>query len=263
MATWPARYVARTNTVVELNASDLRTLGRVTSPSVRTPERLSAAVSHSLLMVITRDTGLVPGLDSAMRLARLAVVGLVLMTAAACGSSSPSPAPNPPAGASGPSADARLGPGGESSPASTLTVTSPVFTDGGTIPAAYTCAGAGKMPAISWSGDLKGSTALAVVVDDPDAPVGTFVHLIVLDLLAGTTSLGDTLPAGARYALNGAGRPGWTPPCPPSGTHQYRFTVYGLSAPTGLPDGSGASDAEAAIQGHALVQGRLTGLVSP
>jgi Raf kinase inhibitor-like YbhB/YbcL family protein len=180
-----------------------------------------------------------------MRLARLAVVGLVLMTAA-CGSSTPSPASAPPPAA----------------PTSTLTVTSPVFKEGSTIPTDYTCGGAGKMPGLAWSGDLRGSTALAVVVDDPDAPVGTFVHLIVMDLPAGTTNLGDTLPARAHYALNGAGRDGWTPPCPPSGTHHYRFTVYGLSAPTGLPDGSPASDAEAAILAKALVQGRLTGLVS-
>jgi Raf kinase inhibitor-like YbhB/YbcL family protein len=141
-------------------------------------------------------------------------------------------------------------------------VTSPVFTDGATIPKDYTCVGAGKMPNLAWTGDLKGSTAVAVVVDDPDAPSGTFVHLVVVDLPAGTTSLGDTLPTGAYYALNGAGHPGWTPPCPPSGTHHYRFTVYGLSSPTGVPDGSSAAQAEAAIFAKALVQGRLTGLVS-
>src|SRR5262245_52386243 len=175
----------------------------------------------------------------AMRLARLAVVGLILL-AGGCSSSTSSsgsapPPPAPPAAAGDSTGKPTLGPSG-SAPASTLTVTSPVFIDGSTIPKDYTCAGAGKMPMLAWSGDLKGSAALAVVVDDPDAPGGTFVHLVVTDLPAGTRSLGDALPTGAHYALNGAGRAGWTAPCPPSGTHHYRFTVYGLSAPTGLPD---------------------------
>jgi Raf kinase inhibitor-like YbhB/YbcL family protein len=144
----------------------------------------------------------------------------------------------------------------------TLTVTSPAFAEGATIPTAYTCAGAGQMPAISWSGDLAGSNAIAIVVDDPDAPNAPFVHLIVVDLPPTATSLGATLPAGARYALNSADKPGWTPPCPPSGTHHYRFTVFGLNSPTGLGDGESSFAARGAINAKAIVQGRLTGTVS-
>lgn len=147
-------------------------------------------------------------------------------------------------------------------PASTLTVTSDVFTDGGQIPPAYTCTGQGLAPTISWSGDLRGAAVIAVVVDDPDAPAGTFVHRVVVDLPASATSLGADPPVGAHQARNSAGRNGWTPPCPPSGTHHYRFTVYGLSAPTGLVDGVPAAEAQAAIAARALVQGRLVGLVS-
>jgi Raf kinase inhibitor-like YbhB/YbcL family protein len=193
------------------------------------------------------------GQDEWMKLAPVAGLGLVLALAG-CGSSSPTAAPTQPA-TTPPAAST-------SAPPSTLTVTSPVFTEGGTIPTLYTCTGAGKQPSIAWTGDLKGAAAIAVVVDDPDAPIGTFVHMVVLDLPASATGLGDTLPAGAHYALNGAGRPGWTPPCPPSGTHHYRFTVYGLSAPTGLGDGTSAGDAEAAINAKAVAQGRLTGLVA-
>jgi Raf kinase inhibitor-like YbhB/YbcL family protein len=141
-------------------------------------------------------------------------------------------------------------------------VTSSAFTEGGVIPAAYTCSGAGQMPPIAWTGNLQGAAAIAVVVDDPDAPGGTFVHLIVVDLPASATSLGDSLPSGAAYALNSAGRRSWTPPCPPSGTHHYRFTVYGLSIPTGLGAGASADAARSAITSHAVVTGRLTGLVS-
>jgi Raf kinase inhibitor-like YbhB/YbcL family protein len=193
----------------------------------------------------------------------LAGLGLATVGLAGCTSSPTTPAGGPTTGSA-----AAATPPPSSAPASsasvpaTLVVTSPAFTEGATIPAAYTCTGAGQMPAIAWSGDLKGAAAIAIIVDDPDAPIGTFVHLIVLDLPASATGLGATLPAGAHYALNGAGRAGWTPPCPPSGTHHYLFTVYGLSAPTGLGDGTTATAARAAITAKAVVQGRLTGLVS-
>ena len=143
-----------------------------------------------------------------------------------------------------------------------LRVTSDAFADGGRIPAAYTCTGAGRVPTLAWSGDLGGAAALAVVVDDPDAPSGTFVHRVVLDLPATASGLGADPPPGAHEAKNSAGRTGWTPPCPPSGTHHYRFTVYGLRTPTGLPDGVTAAEAIRAINARAVVQGRLVGLVS-
>jgi Raf kinase inhibitor-like YbhB/YbcL family protein len=143
-----------------------------------------------------------------------------------------------------------------------LRVTSDAFTDGGRIPAAYTCTGGGQVPALDWSGNLGEATALAVVVDDPDAPGRTFVHRVVVDLPVTASSLGADPPPGAHEAKNSAGRTGWTPPCPPSGTHHYRFTVYGLRSPTGLPDGVAAADAIQAINARVLVQGRLVGLVS-
>lgn len=142
----------------------------------------------------------------------------------------------------------------------TLTVTSPDFTEGATIPTEFTCAGAGKAPSIAWTGDIKGAAALAVVVDDPDAPSGTYVHWIVLDLPPGTTSLrdGDKVTQGR----NSSSGKGWTPPCPPSGTHHYRFTVYALSKATGLGDGAGRQEALDAIAKNAVTSGRLTGLVT-
>lgn len=142
-------------------------------------------------------------------------------------------------------------------------MTSSAFAPNGVIPAAFTCRGAGQAPPLAWSG-AGSPPALALVVDDPDAPGGTFVHWIVLDLPGGTTGLpaGGALPAGTAQGLNSAGRPGWTPPCPPSGTHHYQFTVYALRAPTGLADGAAAADAQAAITRLATAQGRLVGLVS-
>ena len=144
----------------------------------------------------------------------------------------------------------------------TLTVTSTAFEDSGVIPEQYTCDGDGNVPPLAWTGDLSGAESVAVVVDDPDAPSGTFVHWIVLDLPAGTTSLDEDLPTGAVEAENSTGDAGWTPPCPPSGTHHYRFTVYALRSATGLADGVGTNQALSAIDEAAVARGRLTGVVS-
>jgi Raf kinase inhibitor-like YbhB/YbcL family protein len=171
----------------------------------------------------------------------LPLLGAVLVLAG-CGGSAPS-APAP-------------------SAAQNLQVSSTAFTGGGPIPAEFTCTGGGRRPPLAWSGDLRGAAALAVIVDDPDAPGGDYYHWVVVDLPAGTTELGDAVPAAAHQLKNSAGATAWTPPCPPSGTHHYRFTVYGLSTPTGLGPGTSLEDAFSAIQQTAVVQGRLTGLVT-
>jgi Raf kinase inhibitor-like YbhB/YbcL family protein len=163
----------------------------------------------------------------------------VTVTAAGCGNDRPQ----------APAAGATTG----------LTVTSSAFTDGGTIPDAFTCTGDRQRPPLAWTGDVKGATTLAVVVDDPDAPGGDFVHWIVVDLPPTTAGVIGDLPAGARQIKNSGGDAGWTPPCPPSGTHHYRFTVYALDTPIG---DTGAAGAFTTITGHAVVQGRLTGLVT-
>jgi Raf kinase inhibitor-like YbhB/YbcL family protein len=175
---------------------------------------------------------------------RMTAMAVVAALAAGCGGSGSPTVPAP-------------------SAAATIHVTSSAFGDNGVVPAGFTCRGAGQAPPLAWSG-ASASRALALVVDDPDAPGGTFVHWIVLDLSGGTTSLpaGGVLPAGAAQAQNSAGRAGWTPPCPPSGTHHYRFTVYALRERTGLGNGTAATDALAAIGRLATARGQLVGLVS-
>jgi Raf kinase inhibitor-like YbhB/YbcL family protein len=159
------------------------------------------------------------------------------------------------------------GAGGRTEPApsapATVRVTSTAFTDGAEIPEQFTCRGAGESPPLTWSTHTR-AVAQALVVDDPDAPGGTFVHWVALDLPGSTTRLpqGGALPPGARQARNSAGRTGWTPPCPPSGTHRYRFTVYLLRMPAGLADEVATGDALAAISRLATGRGRLVGLVT-
>lgn len=141
-----------------------------------------------------------------------------------------------------------------------ITVTSPAFRDGESIPPRFTCDGEGGSPPLAWEDVPDDAEALALVVDDPDAPRGTFVHWVALDMPAGTTGVdADAVPADAVQARNSAGRASYFGPCPPSGTHHYRFTVYALSRRTGLRDGAGLDEALRAIASAATAQGRLVG----
>jgi Raf kinase inhibitor-like YbhB/YbcL family protein len=141
-----------------------------------------------------------------------------------------------------------------------ITVESSAFAEGEQIPNRFTCDGAGEVPALKWEGAPAGTSALALVVDDPDAPRGTFTHWVVLDMPAGTTALeAGALPPGAVQAKNSGGRASYYPPCPPSGVHHYRFTVYALSRPTGLTEGATLDEALGAVESTASARGRLTG----
>lgn len=144
----------------------------------------------------------------------------------------------------------------------TLKVTSPAFDAGREIPRRFTCDGADVSPPLEWSGVADGARSLALVVADPDAPGGTYVHWIVLDIDPSTTSVAAAVvPAGGKQARNSAGRAGYDGPCPPEGTHHYRFTVYVLRTPTTLGDGVGTSRALDAIDSKAVGRGTLVGLV--
>lgn len=117
-----------------------------------------------------------------------------------------------------------------------LALTSSAFADGAPIPAAYSCHGADVSPPLAWTGVPAGAAALVLFVDDPDGR--DWVHWSVLDLEAGN----GTLPQGVepiasrpQQGRNDFGRVGYGGPCPPSGTHRYRFTLYALAAPLGLP----------------------------
>jgi hypothetical protein len=142
----------------------------------------------------------------------------------------------------------------------TITVKSEAFTEGQPIPRRYTCDGDNVSPPLAWDGVPAEARAVALIVDDPDAPRGTFVHWVLLDLDPATGSLAeDSVPAGAKQAVNSAGKAAYFGPCPPRGTHHYRFTVHALSVPTGLETGAGVERALAAIAAASIAQGRLTG----
>jgi len=141
-----------------------------------------------------------------------------------------------------------------------LTLTSTAFDDGGTIPVAYTCRGEGKSPQLSWKNVPSGTKQFALIMQDPDTPIGTFVHWVVAGMAAKTRSIPEnTQPADAFGGVNGTGRPGWTPPCPPSGVHRYIFTLYALGKKVTLPPGANAATVRAAIKGKVLARAQLLG----
>ena len=151
--------------------------------------------------------------------------------------------------------------GVDSNARATITVSSHAFAEGGELPGRFTCDGEEISPPLQWSGEP--AKAWALVVDDPDAPGGTFVHWVVLDIAAGTTRVeAGKVPAGGVQVVNSSGDASYAGPCPPSGRHRYRFTVYALDAPTGLAQGASLEDALDAIGGKATARGTMTAVYS-
>jgi Raf kinase inhibitor-like YbhB/YbcL family protein len=142
-----------------------------------------------------------------------------------------------------------------------ISVSSPAFGNGAAIPARFTCAGEDVSPPLRWTGVPQGAAEVALVVDDPDAPRGIYVHWVVVGIDPATGRLAEgTVPAGAAQLPNSAGKAAWTGPCPPGGpAHHYRFTVYALRQ---QPEVAGDADPETsieAIEAAATARGRLVG----
>ncbi|HEV2302686.1 MAG TPA: YbhB/YbcL family Raf kinase inhibitor-like protein [Stellaceae bacterium] len=119
-----------------------------------------------------------------------------------------------------------------------MMLVSPAFPPGGNIPAEYTCDGSDISPPLSWSGVPSGTKSLVLVIEDPDAPSGTFRHWAAFDIAAGATGLpagyGPSRPAAEfREAQNDFGQQGYGGPCPPQGggTHHYHFRLFALGRP--------------------------------
>jgi Raf kinase inhibitor-like YbhB/YbcL family protein len=148
----------------------------------------------------------------------------------------------------------------------TLAVTSRSFPSNGEIPVDSTCDGANRSPELTWSAPPEGTRSFAVIVEDPDAPSGTFTHWIVYGIGADARALPegvDPSTIGGASGLNDFKRPGYGGPCPPSlEFHHYYFRVYALNAPinTGLEPNRDAIDA--AMGGHVLAAGTLVGTFS-
>jgi len=150
-----------------------------------------------------------------------------------------------------------------------MTIRSPAFADGGTIPSRYTCQGADVSPPLAWSGVPVAAQSLVLIVDDPDAPDPaapkmTWVHWLLYNLPPTLDGLPEgiaaaTLPVGTLEGMNDWRRLGYGGPCPPIGRHRYFHKLYALAAP--LPDLHQPTKAELeqAMSGHVLAVAELVG----
>jgi Raf kinase inhibitor-like YbhB/YbcL family protein len=161
--------------------------------------------------------------------------------------------------------EGRITPLGEGR-AMTIQLTSSAFTEGAPIPAKYTCDGEDVSPPLKWSNLPQGTKSAALICDDPDAPLGTWVHWVVYGIPATVTELpegvpaAETIPNGARQGTNDFKRVGYGGPCPPKGRpHRYVFQLYALDAELQLSPGATKKDLVNAMKGHILAEGRLIG----
>ena len=149
-----------------------------------------------------------------------------------------------------------------------LEIKSNAFTNENAIPPKYTCDGADLSPPLSWSNAPVGTKSYALIADDPDAPAGTWVHWVVWNIPANTSSLKEGMdkapkfPDGTRQGVNDFRRTGYGGPCPPGGTHRYYFKLYALDSTLEIPANATKAILEAAMKGHILGQATLLGTYS-
>ena len=148
----------------------------------------------------------------------------------------------------------------------TFSVTSPAFASGAAIPKPYTCQGTDISPALAWSGHPIQTASFALIVDDPDAPVGTWVHWVIWNIpgsahqLPENVSKHDRLDSGAVQGSNDFRKIGYNGPCPPPGkAHRYFFRLYALDGKLNLAPGATRQELDAAMKGHILAQAEYMG----
>ncbi len=187
-------------------------------------------------------------------LSMLSTVGFpVLMVSAGCGHTDSQPTEVP----------SRL----------TIKLSSTAFAEGAMIPRTFTCDGADRSPPLEWSGAAASARSLALICDDPDAPMGTWSHWVIFNLPPETQSLNEGIPAEdtipvvagaesaakARQGQNDFAKIGYGGPCPPGGTHRYFFRLYALDTALKLTSTATRADVLEAIEGHIVAEGRLMG----
>ena len=147
-------------------------------------------------------------------------------------------------------------------------LTSEVFLEGEPVPSQYACDGDDISPPLEWSGAPDNTTSLVLIMDDPDAPVGMWVHWVLFNIPGSATMLEVGLPAdaeltdGSQQGTNSWGRVGYGGPCPPSGVHRYFFKLYALDAPLALDESATKEEVLAAMEGHILMETELMGTYS-
>jgi len=141
-----------------------------------------------------------------------------------------------------------------------MRISSPAFAENGKIPKQYTCDGQDMSPPLSIENPPANTASFALIVDDPDAPAGTWVHWVVWNIDPATREIAAAaVPKGAVQGVNDFGKKAYGGPCPPSGSHRYFFKLYALNASLTLAPGSTKADLEKAMKDHVLAKAELVG----
>ena len=141
-----------------------------------------------------------------------------------------------------------------------MNITSSAFAHTERIPRKYTCQGNDINPPLSWTGVPQGTQSLVLIVDDPDAPRGTWVHWVVWNIPADTKMIAKGNEPEGIQGKTDFGTTGYGGPCPPSGIHRYFFKIYALDVSLNLREGSTKKDLENAMKGHIMEKAELVGL---
>jgi hypothetical protein len=147
----------------------------------------------------------------------------------------------------------------------TITITSGAFKEGQMIPAKYTCDGEDVSPPLKWEPVPKGTKSFALISDDPDTPIGIWIHWVMWNIPADANELAENiqpvkeLPDGSRQGVNDSREYGYGGPCPPRGVHRYYFKIYALDTMLDLPDETTKQKLLDAMKGHILAEGSLMG----
>jgi Raf kinase inhibitor-like YbhB/YbcL family protein len=148
-----------------------------------------------------------------------------------------------------------------------LTLTSTAFSEGGLVPKKYSCDGQNVNPELSWSGAPVDTKSFVLIMDDPDIPdsvkqsrgIDVFDHWVVYNIPATVTELKEATKPEGQDGLNGAGKPGYTGPCPPDKEHRYFFYIFALDTTLSFNSPPTKADVMAAMIGHVLANGQLMG----
>ncbi len=147
-------------------------------------------------------------------------------------------------------------------------LTSTAFANGDPIPMKYTCDDQDISPPLQWKDPPEGTRSFALICDDPDAPVGTWVHWVLYNLPGSTLSLPEAVPSdanlpdGGRHGQNSWGRSDYGGPCPPGGTHRYFFKLYALDTELELDSGASKEELLRVMEGHVLAEAETMGVYS-
>ncbi len=191
------------------------------------------------------------------KLALIVLAAVALITLSSC------PREKGPEGGPAPSpAKVRAEKEEEVSKVAKLKLSSPAFEHGQPIPSRYTADGEDINPPLVIEGIPPGTKSLVLIMDDPDAPIGLWVHWVVFNIPPDTTRIEEGEEPPGTPGLNSWRRTGYGGPAPPSGTHRYFFRVYALDTVLDLPEGAGKRQVEHAMEGHILAMGELMGTYS-